>query len=567
VGNIKKRILIVDDEEGIRFTFRVFLEEDGYEVLTAKDYSEMKVLLKENDFDAVFADIVLEGKSGIDVLREIKQKNEICPVIMITGAPSLESAAEALRLGAYDYIQKPVTKETLLRIVKLAVQHKQLIDEKERYRSNLDAIFQGVQDGIILVDQDMKVLEANSRIEEMCGLSREMLIGKHFDSLEVNCKEHCSHIVSETLQTKEHRDAFRVECNPDQVVSISTSPLFDNQDNFLGTVVVIRDETRIVTLEKQLIERDQFYTLIGKSKKMQEIYSMIDALSNIDSTVLIIGETGTGKEMIAEAIHYKGIRNRKQLVKVNCSGLSESLLESELFGHVKGAFTGAISDRIGRFQSAEGGTLFLDEIGDTTPGFQTRLLRVLQDKEIERVGESKSIKVDVRIIAATNKDLRELIKLGKFREDLFYRLKVIEIFVPPLRERKDDIPLLVSFFIKKLNEKLHKNIRDISNDVLRAFMSYYWPGNVRELEHTLEHAMIVCKKDIITRSDLPEELSTPFTAPNRPVGIWPVEERQRILGALEKSFWNKTKAARILGMSRRTIYRKMTEYNIEEPNT
>ena len=165
MGNIKKKILIVDDEEGIRFTFRVFLEEEGYEVLTAKDYSEMKVLLKENDFDAVFADIILEGKSGIDVLREIKQKNEMCPVIMITGAPSLESAAEALRLGAYDYIQKPVTKETLLRIVKLAVQHKQIIDEKERYRAHLDAIFQGVQDGIILVDQDMKVLEANNRIE------------------------------------------------------------------------------------------------------------------------------------------------------------------------------------------------------------------------------------------------------------------------------------------------------------------------------------------------------------------------------------------------------------------
>ena len=567
MGNIKKKILVVDDEEGIRFTFKVFLEDEGYEVLTAKDYSEMKVLLKENDFDTVFADIILEDKSGIDVLREIKQKNQTCPVVMISGAPSIESASDALRLGAYDYIQKPVTKETLLRVTKLAVKHKLLEDEKERYRTHLDAIFQGIQDGILLVDKDMKVLEANKRIADMCGFSSQLLIGKDFNTIDFACKEHCSHIISETLQTKEHRNAYRVECNPDHVISISTFPLFDKHDKCLGTVVVIRDETRIVSLEKQLIERAQFHTIIGKSSKMQEIYSMIETLSNIDSTVLITGDSGTGKEMIADAIHYKGTRSNKQLIKVNCTALTENLLESELFGHVKGAFTGAITDRIGRFQAAEGGTIFLDEIGDTTLAFQLRLLRVLQDRIIERVGESKSIKVDVRIIAATNKDLHELIKLGKFREDLLYRLKVVEIRVPPLRDRKDDIPLLVSFFISKLNQKLHRNIRDISKDVLRSFMSYHWPGNVRELEHALEHAMIVCKKEIITRNDLPQDVFTIFSTPGRSLCTPAADERQRILGALEKSFWNKTKAARVLGMSRRTIYRKMTEYSIEATNT
>jgi transcriptional regulator with PAS, ATPase and Fis domain len=325
---------------------------------------------------------------------------------------------------------------------------------------------------------------------------------------------------------------------------------------------VVRDETHLVSLERDLKKRRQFHGIIGKSDKIQKVYSLIEDLCGVETTVLITGESGTGKELVAEALHHGGVRSNKPLVKVNCSALSENLLESELFGHVKGAFTGAVQDRIGRFRKAGGGTIFLDEIGDISFSTQLRLLRVLSEKEFERVGDSTSVKVDVRIVAATNQDLREKVRQGEYREDLYYRLRVVEVTLPPLRERREDLSLLVDHFLKNFNQQFNKKITAVSSDVIKLFMDYPWPGNVRELEHSLEHAFVLCRQSIIGVNDLPPEFKEIAKTKASLSEDEKKDDTQALLQALEKTDWNKAKAARLLGISRQTLYRKIEVYNI-----
>jgi len=271
---------------------------------------------------------------------------------------------------------------------------------------------------------------------------------------------------------------------------------------------------------------------------------------------------------VADALHFIGPRKDRPLIKINCSALSENLLESELFGHVKGAFTGAIKDKIGRFELADGGTVFLDEIGELSPSVQVKLLRFLQQKEFERVGESRPIKVNIRVIAATNQNLIDKIEHGGFRKDLYYRLKVVEVAIPPLRERREDIPLLVEHFRGIFIKQFHKNILHIAEDVYKTFLAYRWPGNIRELEHAMEHAFVVCGGTEITTAHLPSELFSPAVPQPRAVlKKQPVSNysEEAVRSALEKTAWNKAKAARILGVGRQTLYRKIQEYNIIEP--
>ncbi|KKO19484.1 MAG: sigma 54-interacting transcriptional regulator [Candidatus Brocadia sp.] len=562
---MKKKILIIDDEENIRYTFENFLVDEGYEVLSAKDYRDALIAIDTSDFDLIFCDILLDEKTGIDILGYVKEKNLICPVVMITGAPDIGTASEALRLGAFDYISKPVLQDTLLRVTKVALQHKALVDEKERYQTNLDAIFRSVRDAIITVDKDLAVVEMNAAAEQICGLSRN-LVGNQLNSFQTHCGGRCSEILRTTIVEKQPLEVASLECKhshrPHQVVSISTSPLINKKGAFAGAVLVVRDDTHLVELERDMKERHKFCNIIGKSEKIQMIYSFIEDLADVQTTVLVLGESGTGKELVAEAIHYSGARSSKSLVKVNCSALSENLLESELFGHVKGSFTGALQDRIGRFQKADGGTIFLDEIGDISPRIQLQLLRVLQEREFERVGDSNPVRVDVRVIAATNQNLREKVKRGEFREDLYYRLKVVEMCLPPLRDRKEDIPLLVKHFVKKFNKKLNKEISAISADVQKIFMNYTWPGNIRELEHTMEHAFILCHQNIITMDHLPLNFKE-LLEPHRPSFEDARDgELRSIRRALEQVAWNKVRAARLLGMSRRTLYRKIKDYKI-----
>jgi DNA-binding NtrC family response regulator len=322
-----------------------------------------------------------------------------------------------------------------------------------------------------------------------------------------------------------------------------------------------REKDKNILLSQALEKRYSFGNILGKNSRMQEIYELISDISNTDSTVLVQGESGTGKELIARAIHFSSHRKAKPFIVANCSAYSQNLLESELFGHEKGSFTGAIRRKIGRFELAHGGTIFLDEIGEVSPPTQILLLRVLQDHRFERVGGEETLEVDVRVIAATNKNLTEEMKKGTFREDLYYRLNVIPIFVPPLRERRDDIPLLASHFLEKFSHEKGKELTSISPEVMEILLDHSWPGNVRELENVIEHAAIIAKKDNLLPKDLPQYLLQKPLPTQHLVSLQDYE-RSLILKTLEETNWNKHQASKRLRINRSTLYGKMRRYGL-----
>lgn len=563
---MKEKILVIDDEEGIRFTFKEFLSEEGYEVFCSENYLTAMEIIAETDLDLIFADIILGEHTGIEILKDVKERGMLCPVIMITGQPDVDTAADSVRLGAFDYMPKPIHQEALLRITKIALKHKAIITDKERYRNNLDAIFRSVTDAIITVDNETRVIESNAAVEDVFGIAPGDITGKLFHKIINQGLGAYRKALNETLNKQKAVREYRIECRhpkqPRQILEMNSSPLIDRNNQSIGAVLVVRDVTRMTDMESELKERYGFYNIIGKNKKMQDIYRLVENLADIQTTVLITGESGTGKELIARALHYSGPRSSKPLVTVDCSALVENLLESELFGHVKGAFTGAIRDKVGRFQEADNGSIFLDEIGNMSPIIQLKLLRVLQEKEFQRVGDSHSIKVNVRVIAATNRRLSEEVRLNKFREDLYYRFKVVEIELPPLRERLEDIPLLVRHFCDCYNKNFQKEIEGVSDEVLETFMRYPWPGNVRELEHVVERAFVFCHGKTITMEHIPPEImdlrsKTTISKKEK------TAELEEIIQTLTKTDWNKAKAARLLGISRKTLYKKIRRHNID----
>jgi PAS domain S-box-containing protein len=564
---MQPHILVVDDEESIRYTFKTFLSEEGYTVSGAANCDEGIALLREKDVDLVFADIILPGRSGIDLLKAAKELVPSVPVIMITGAPSVDTATESLRIGAFDYIVKPIRQDSLMRSVSIALKHKAVKDENEQCRLNFEAIFRSVNDGIITVDENMAVVEVNAAAETICEFQRAATVGKPLRELADRCQGNCLGALDETIKTRQPVELRFVECHTaggqQKVVSVTASPLLDVKDRFSGAVMVVRDETRLVSLERRLQERQKIDSIVGRSDGIEKVRSVIRDLADVQTTVLITGESGTGKELVVDALHYCGERQKSRLVKLNCTALSENLLESELFGHVTGAFTGAVKDKVGRFQRADGGTIFLDEIGEISRGMQLRLLRVIESMEFERVGDSSPIKVDVRIVAATNRDLKERVAKGEFREDLYYRLKVVKIHVPPLRDRRNDIPLLVEHFRRNFNRKFDREIKGISSEVEQMFLNYPWPGNVRELENLLEHAFVRCRQNVITAENLPSDFRRYCESQDLPADISPEDEAQAIRRALKQAGGNKTEAAMLLGMSRRTIYRKLEKLGID----
>jgi PAS domain S-box-containing protein len=433
-------------------------------------------------------------------------------------------------------------------------------DEKEQYRLNLEAVFSSIPDAVLTVDKDMHIIHINKAMSNICCISHKLVSGKSIKDFSGSCDRSCFHILFKTLQTKEPVVEYRLECltsNPGKVFIINSSPLRDQENQFMGAVLVIRDITRLANLEKQIADPPGYKNIIGKSRAMQEVYRVLDLLTDVETTVLITGESGTGKELTAEALHYGGPRAKRPLIKVNCAALAESLLESELFGHVRGAFTGAIKDKVGRFEAAEGGTLFLDEIGDIPLSTQLKLLRVLERKEYERVGDSRTLKADVRVVTATNVDLQKKIRQGLFREDLYYRLKVMGIHLPPLREREQDIPLLCQHFINQLNLDYEKSIIRVSDEVMKLFMDYNWPGNVRELRHTLEHAFILCSDGEIGPQHLPRDFSSAGSVRKEEVRHKTKVTMASIMDTLASTGGNKAKAARQLGIDRRTLYRNL----------
>ncbi len=563
-------ILTIEDDNAVRHGIVACLEDQGYNVLEAGDGKEGLRLFRKERPDLILLDIRLPEVNGLEVLKTVVKESPPTPIIMISGTGVIGDVVGALKLGAWDFIHKPIEDmEILHHSAQKTLDRARLARNDLVYKENLEAIFSSIKDAIITVDRELKILEYNKSAEDICGLpGNSEAKGEKYDSFTNNCNGKCHDAIKETMNKKRPAERDRFECNkqggPRRVVNVTTYPLFDPQENFSGCVIVVRDETKVVNLEKDLQDRQQLQNLVGKSEKIQKVYSLIESLAGVQTTVLITGENGTGKGMVAEALHYHKKDNKKPFVVVNCAALSDNLLESELFGHVKGAYTGAVSDRVGRFQKANGGTIFLDEIGDISNTMQLRLLRVIQEMQFERVGESTPVKVSVRIIAATNQDIRKKVRLGKFREDLYHRLKVVELTIPPLRERSEDVPLLVDHFVEKLNRKLNKNIKSVSTDVLKMFVDYKWPGNVRELQHVLEYALVLSNKSIITMDGLPPDFTGVTTTNHQLLEKKKRNDKQSIVEALEKTDWNKAKAARLLGISRRTIYYKIKECGIEE---
>ena len=470
-----QNILIVDDDKSIRYSLKRMME-GKYSILTAQNGEEALERVKESSPDLILMDIKMPGRSGIDVLREIKSIDPKSLVIIMTAYGTTETAIEAMKYGAFDYILKPFP------------------------------------------------------IPQMKGLVEKAL------SLRRMMKQ--------------------------EVIYASTEG----------------EET------------DEGERIIGSSPKMQEIYKIVGQIAPSNVTVLLRGESGTGKELFARAIYQHSSRSNLPFLPVNCAAIPDTLLESELFGHEKGSFTGATSRRIGKLEQCQGGTIFLDEIGDMSLSTQAKLLRVLQEKNFERLGGTETIKVDIRLIVATNKDLEEAIGNGKFREDLYYRLNVVSIMIPPLKERKEDIPGLVSYFLKKFNRELKKGIVGITPSAMAKIASYGWPGNVRQLENVLKRAMVLCQGEWILEDQLLfekgwerreaqeesskknvedlldalfEEFSTASVTP-QDLDMISSLERGMILRALQKTRGNQLKAAALMGINRSTLRGKMERYNIKK---
>ncbi|MGO8988920.1 MAG: sigma-54-dependent transcriptional regulator [bacterium] len=455
---IPKRILIVDDEESFRHMLSVILIKEGYEVEASSNGEEGLQKATTSPFDHILCDVRMPQMDGLEFLRRIKETGGQAPVIMMSAYGTMDTAIEAMKLGAYDYISKPFKPDEILL----------------------------------------------------------------------------------TLRKAEEREQLRRE----------------NQ-----------------LLRKEVGKEYSFENIVSKNEKMQKIFDVIRKVSQYKSTVLITGESGTGKELVARALHYNSDRSPNPFIAVNCGAIPENLLESELFGHAKGAFTDAIRTKKGLFEEADGGTLFLDEIGDLPSQLQVKLLRVLQDGEIRRIGESKPIQIDVRIVAATVKDLSKEVNEGRFREDLFYRLNVLPIHIPPLRERKEDIPLLTHHFIGKYNEAMSKDVADVDHNAMDVLMNYKWYGNVRELENTIERAIVLSEKNNIELENLPPEIQNfreefqMETVPDEEYSIKRASktlEMNLIKKALHKTKGNHTHAARLLEISHRALLYKIKEYEIVE---
>lgn len=420
-------------------------------------------------------------------------------------------------------------------------------------QQNLWGILNSITEGILVVNQDLIVTQVNQAALDITGFSSSEILGQ--PCLEIFrgslCEDHC--FMADSQQGQVAKDVEVEIVRRDETtraVAVTTSLLFDEQGLAEGVVVVFRDISEYRLLKEQLKGKWRLANIIGKSPPIQRLFQKIQQVAPMDTTVLIQGESGTGKELVAQALHHYSLRSSKPFIKVNCSALAETLLESELFGHVRGAFTGAICDKIGRFEAADGGTLLLDEIGDLSHYLQLKLLRVLQEKEFERVGEVRTRKVNVRVLAATHKDLKDLLKKGFLREDLYYRLKVVPILLPPLRERKEDIPLLVKHFVAKYNKEMDKTILGPAQDALPALMDYHWPGNIRELENAIEHAFVHAQGLHLTLPDFPSELQDARRKGNE-------TDLHAIRNALKKTRGNKTAAANLLGIGRATLWRKL----------
>lgn len=461
------------------------------------------------------------------------------------------------------------TKEMLNLAEDLEEKTTELIDQKNK----LDAIFNSNIEGTFTIDNEWNVTSFNLSAEKITGYKKNEAIGKKcweiFNSSVCRKGCHMEQTINKDKPTIGNEVKI-VDKNGKLIpIRVNSSTLTNNKNEKIGAVETFLDISEIKNLFEHLDERFKYENIVGKNKEIKQIINVLESVAQTDSSVLVTGESGTGKELAARAIHLNSHRRTGPFIAVNCSAFAESLIESELFGHEKGAFTGAIKSKIGRFELAQNGTLFLDEIGDLSITVQTKLLRVLETKEIERVGSNKPIKINTRIIAATNKDLEIEIEAGRFREDLYYRINVMNIHLPPLRERKDDLPILVNHFIEKFNEKFKRNIKHFSSSAFDILMDYNWPGNIRELENVIEHCFVLCGSDVIQIEHLPKRLReenfnsiTKNTSGN--LNHLKDAERNIIINTLKKHNGNRSKTAEELNIHPTTLWRKMKKLNLLE---
>lgn len=440
-------------------------------------------------------------------------------------------------------------------------------------------ILDSIADGVFTVDLEWRITSFNRAAELITGIPGEEAIGRHcWEVFRASiCEKQCS--LRQTMETGTpilNQSIYIVNSEGTRVpVSISTAILKDDHDRLIGGVETFRDLSLLEELKKELAGRHTFFDIVSKNKEMHRLFAILEQVAQSDSTVLLQGESGTGKELFARAIHSLSARSKGALVVVNLGALPDTLVESELFGHKAGAFTDAREDRAGRIAAAEGGTLFLDEIGDLSPLVQVRLLRVLQERTYEPLGSNRTVHADIRIVAATNRDLEALVKEKTFREDLYYRVNVVRLTLPPLRERREDIPLLVDHFLRRFNRLTGKQITGVSQEVLAILMAHDFPGNVRELENVIEHATVLCQGGIIEARHLPDYLQ-----PAPPLeGIaaqepetsrrarWEDLERGFLLQVLREHNWNRQTAAQELGIGRQTLWRRIKRLNIQLPKT
>ncbi|MDP3150237.1 MAG: sigma 54-interacting transcriptional regulator [Ignavibacteria bacterium] len=460
------------------------------------------------------------------------------------------------------------TKEMLSLAEEIQQKTSELINQKNK----LDAIFNSNIEGTFTIDNDWNITSFNTSAEKITGYKKFEAIGKKCRDIFNSslCRNGCH--MEETVQKGKPMIGNELEIlhKGGKIIPIrvNSAILLNNKNENIGAVETFMDISEIRNLSAHLREFFKYENIVGRNKEIKQIISVLESVSQTDSSVLITGESGTGKELAARAIHLNSSRKNGPFIAVNCSAFVESLIESELFGHEKGAFTGAIKTKIGRFELAQGGTLFLDEIGDLSTAVQTKLLRVLETREFERVGGNKSIKMATRIIAATNKNLTEEISAGRFREDLFYRINVINIHLPPLRERMDDFPLLVNHFIESFNKKFNKHIKQFSSSAYDLVMDYGWPGNIRELENAIEHCFVLCNGDIIQVECLPKRLREPskitivLNNPDVQKGFKETE-KELIISVLKKNNHNRTEAAKELNIDPSTLWRKIKKLSIE----
>jgi PAS domain S-box-containing protein len=445
----------------------------------------------------------------------------------------------------------------------------------EQDRQTQDTILAGIADGVFTVDEERRITAVNDKCLEMLGRRRQDVLGQDCCTVlrSSGCSTDCP--IRWALENRtnviDHRE--RILGAGDRSVEVLNSVFLvsDPAAPDARVVGVLRDVSEYWELKRAASQRFEYFGMVSRSPRMQEVFRLVDIISASDTSVLITGESGTGKELIASAIQENSPRKTGPFIKINCSALTETLLESELFGHEKGAFTGAVQEKRGIFEAADRGTVFLDEVGDMSLGLQAKLLRLLQEQEFQRVGGHRTIKVDVRVLAATNKDLKQEIRAGRFREDIYYRLCVIPIHLEPLRQRREDIPLLVHHFMEIFRQKYRRPIEEISQQALHLLTRHAWPGNVRELQNVIEYAFVCCGETRIRREHLPADLRGPAAAPEATGaadagltgGPFP-DERRRITELLQSHRGNRSEVARLLGISRTTLWRRMKQHGIAD---